>query len=139
MKKLLILEDDKLIRWSLKQIYSQEGHSVDEAESIEEALKAVEKMGYDLVFSDLEINKESSIDLLEKIEKLHPETKIIILSALPRVEAELLLKKLRVFAIVEKPFRAEEVKAIAKEALQNPDCRKEVRIERDNNHEGKGV
>lgn len=139
LKKLLIVEDDKLIRWSLSEIFSQEGQRTDEAETLEEAQMATEKTCYDLAFVDLEINKENSVNFIEKIRKLYPKTKIIILSALPKVETELLLRQLRVYAIVEKPFQAEEVKAIAKKALQNPSCRKEVKIEKAKNNEDKGI
>ncbi len=115
--KILVIDDDKLIRWSLTEIFSQEGYLVNAVATVKEAIEKIENVNYDLIFADLEINQESSIDILNKVKKSHPLSKIIILSALSKNEIEPLLGSLNIFSIIEKPFQAEQIKAIVQDAL----------------------
>ncbi len=115
--KILVVDDDKLIRWSLKELFSQEGYEVKAVATAKEALEQAEDMPYDLIFTDLEINEENSTEMLRKMTSFQPEAKIIILSALTRQQMESQLENLRIFSIIEKPFRSEQIKSIVKEAL----------------------
>ncbi len=115
--KILIVDDDKLIRWSLKELFAQEGYEVKAVATVKEALEQAEDKPYDLIFTDLEINDENSIEMLRKMTSFQPEAKIIILSALTRQQIESQLENLRIFSIIEKPFRSEQIKSIVKEAL----------------------
>ena len=115
--KILIVDDDKLIRWSLKELFSQEGYEVKAVATAKEALEQAEDMPYDLIFTDLEINNENSTEMLKKMTSFQPEAKIIILSALTRQQMESQIGDLNIFSIIEKPFRSDQIKSIVKEAL----------------------
>jgi DNA-binding NtrC family response regulator len=115
--KILVVDDDKLIRWSLKEIFSQEGYVVDAVATAEDALKQAKNITYELIFSDLEINDENGIEMLRTARVSQPEAKIIIISALTRQQIEPKLGNLNIFSIIEKPFRSEQIKTIVKEAL----------------------
>ncbi len=117
MIKILVIDDDKLIRWSLNEIFSQEGYKVDAAATTQEALEQAETIHYDLIFADLEINEENGFEMLKKIGKLQPSAQVIILSALSKTEIEPSLGNLNIFSIFEKPFKGEQIRSIAKEAL----------------------
>ncbi len=117
MTKVLVVDDDKLIRWSLKEIFSQEGYKVDTASTAKDALKEVINNSYDLIFADLEINEENAVEMLKKTKEIQPQTKIIILSALSKDQIEPQLGNLNIFLIIEKPFKSEHIKSVAKEAL----------------------
>jgi len=115
--KILVVDDDKLIRWSLKEIFSQEGYVVDAVATAKDALKQAKNITYELIFSDLEINDENGIEMLKNAKVLQPDAKIIILSALTKQQIEPKLGNLSIFSIIEKPFRSEQIKTIVKEAL----------------------
>ncbi|MFB0566923.1 MAG: response regulator [Candidatus Aminicenantaceae bacterium] len=117
MKKILIVDDDKLIRWSLKEIFAQEGYEVDTVATIQDALKRVINNKYNLVFADIEISKENGIKMIKKIHEIQPPARIIILSAYPKEHIESLLSGKNIFSIIEKPFQAEKIKDIARDAL----------------------
>ncbi len=117
MAKILVVDDDKLIRWSLKEIFSQEGYTVDAVATAKDALKQAKNITYKLIFSDLEINDENGIEMLKKARAFQPEAKIIIISALTKQQIESKLGNLCIFSIIEKPFRSEQIKTIVKEAL----------------------
>ncbi len=115
--KILVVDDDKLIRWSLKELFAQEGYEVKAVATTKEALEQAEDKSYDLIFTDLEIKDENSTEMLRKMTSFLPEAKIIILSALTRQQMESQIGDLNIFSIIEKPFRSEQIKSIVKEAL----------------------
>ncbi len=117
MNKILVADDDKLIRWSLKEIFSQKGYEVDTVASCLEAIQQVENSQYNLVFTDFEIDDENGPQMIRKIKICQPDAKVIIISALSRHKIESQLEGLDIFAIIEKPFQSELILSIAKEAI----------------------
>lgn len=117
MNKILIADDDKLIRWSLKEIFSQEGYEVDTAASCLEAIQQAENSQYNLIFTDFEIDDEDGLKMIKKIKNCQPDAKVIIISALPQHKIESQLKGLDIHAIIEKPFQSEQILLIAKKVI----------------------
>jgi len=113
MLKVLVIDDDKLIRWSLKEILAQEGHYVDVVSNINDAFSQTEKVSYQLTFVDFEIEDENCIDMLKKLKKSHPETQIIILSAQSQKQIESQIEGISVNAIIEKPFDSGQIRALS--------------------------
>lgn len=112
MLKTLIIDDDKLIRWSLKEIFTQEGHQVDTASSEEDALNHARSTDYDVVFADFELEDSDAAGMLKSLQRIRPEAVVIILSALPIGQIEPRLQGIEVLRIVEKPFEPEQIRAI---------------------------
>ena len=117
LTKILIVDDDKLIRWSLKEIFSQEGYVVDAVATAKDALKQVKNITYELIFSDLEINDENGVEMIKTARAYQPEAKFIIISAPTKQQIEPKLGSLSIFSIIEKPFKSEQIRTIVKEAL----------------------
>ena len=117
MIKILVIDDDKLIRWSLTQIFSQEGYTVKAVATAKEALKQISNISYHLIITDLEISEERGIGILKKIKEFQPTAKNIILSAFARNQVESMLGDLTVSSVIEKPFQSEQIKSIARDAL----------------------
>ncbi len=113
MLKVLVIDDDKLIRWSLKEILAQEGHHVDVVSNINDAFNQAEKFSYQLIFADFEIEDENCIDVLKKLQESHPETQIIILSAQSKKQIESQIAGISVHAIIEKPFDSQQIRALS--------------------------
>jgi DNA-binding NtrC family response regulator len=117
--KILVIDDEKLIRWSLKEILSQEGYEVDTIDSAGEAINLARDIPYNLIIADLEIHDENGIEMLKKIREFRPGVITIILSARPKLQIKPEFGDLQVFAIIEKPFKSEQLLSIAKEALES--------------------
>jgi len=117
--KILVIDDDKLIRWSLKEILSQEGYDVDTVDSAGEAINLAKDMPYHLIIADLEIQDENGIEILKKIKEFRPEVMTIILSAHPKQKIQPEFADLHVFSIIEKPFQSDQLLSVAKEALDS--------------------
>jgi DNA-binding NtrC family response regulator len=123
--KILVIDDEKLIRWSLKEILTQEGYDVDTIETAGEAINLAREIPYNLIFADLDIQDENGIEMMKKIKEFRPEVKTIILSAHPKQKIQPEFGDLQVFAIIEKPFKSEQLLSIAKEALDSAPIRGE--------------
>ena len=117
MARILVIDDDKLIRWSLNEIFTEEGHRVDTAAVPDKALGLANEIPYNLIFADIELNEANGIDVLKKINLVQPEAKIIILSAMPVNQVEAQLAGLAVFAVVEKPFDSDKIRDLAIKAI----------------------
>ena len=119
MIKILVADDDKLIRWSLKEIFSLEGFCVDTAASSLEAVQQAGKEVYNLIFTDIEMDEENGISTVVKMKAHQPTAKIIVLSALSSQQIEIQLDGLNIFAVLEKPFKPEDILAIVQRAIGN--------------------
>ena len=80
-EKILIVDDEKIIRESLSYILKKEGYEVEEAENGLVAHEMLLKNSYDLVITDLEMPGMKGIDLLEKIKQINIQTSVIIITA----------------------------------------------------------
>jgi DNA-binding NtrC family response regulator len=117
MSRILVLDDEKLIRWSLKQILSQAGYDVDTAATTEEALRLSHSKPYRLIFADLEICGDQAGAFYKQLMVGQEKAKIIVLTALTKLQAEQTLGDFKTFLILEKPFISENIKAVAQKAL----------------------
>jgi|BarGraNGADG00211_3_1021988.scaffolds.fasta_scaffold13349_2 DNA-binding NtrC family response regulator len=115
--RILVLDDEKLIRWSLKQILSQDGYEVDTAASTDEAVDLCSLKRYGLIFADLEICGDQGRSFYKKLLSRQDGTKLVIVTALAKDQAERELADLVPFEILEKPFDSEAIKDTARRAL----------------------
>ncbi len=116
--RILVVDDDKLIRWSLKEILSHEGYEVDAVATAKDAFKQVENTDYNLIFCDIDIDEENGIEILKKLLVVQPEAKTIILSAHSRNQIESQLGNLNILSIIEKPFQSEQIRSIVKDVVE---------------------
>jgi DNA-binding response OmpR family regulator len=121
MVRIMILDDDKLIRWSLDKILAQDGYAVDTAATTEEALALAGKARYALVLTDLEICGDAARPFFAELIAKQPQARMITLTAVPRDEAERTLGGIPTHAIIEKPFTSEAIRAAVKAALVSID------------------
>jgi len=118
-KKILIVDDEKLIRWSLTKIFTQDGYEVKAVEKGEEALKEINKTTYDLVITDVRMEGIDGIEVLKEVKKISPKTKVIIITAYGTPNIRKLASKFEAFSFIDKPFEAEQIRTTARSALSN--------------------
>jgi len=117
MDRILVLDDEKLIRWSLLHILQADGYEVDLAATMEEASRLVRSNSYRLILADLEVFEDQAKPFFAGLSKDQARTKVIIMTALSRDLAESQLGDFMAFQIVEKPFASEQIRSLVKEAL----------------------
>ncbi|HSA96300.1 MAG TPA: response regulator [Acidobacteriota bacterium] len=117
MIRILILDDEKLIRWSLDRILAQDGYLVDTAATTQEALGLAAKADYALVLTDLEICGDDAPRFFAELISRQPMARVVTLTAMAREEAEKLLGGTPTAAIIEKPFTSEAIRTVVHSAL----------------------
>jgi DNA-binding response OmpR family regulator len=121
MVRILILDDEKLIRWSLDKILVQDGHAVDTAETTGEALSLAAKAEYALIITDLEICGDQARSFFAEMISRQPGARVITLTAMARDEAERMLEGLPTHAIIEKPFTSQAIRSAVDAAIGRAD------------------
>jgi DNA-binding NtrC family response regulator len=116
--KILVVDDERSIRFSLSELLEEEGHDVREAEHAPAALAALEDAPADLVISDLSMPAMSGLELLEEVRSRHPGTLFVLMTA--HGDERLAVRALRegAYGYVPKPFDNEEIRAIARRARE---------------------
>ncbi|MEJ5263247.1 MAG: sigma-54 dependent transcriptional regulator [Ignavibacterium sp.] len=79
--KVLVVDDEEIIRDSISYILEAEGYEVDKAENGKVAYEKIKEKHYDLVITDIEMPAMKGTELLEKIKTLDPQTAVIIITA----------------------------------------------------------
>lgn len=103
MAHILIVDDERSIRSTLKEILEFEKYQVDEAKDGEEGMALIEKNNYDLVLCDIKMPKMDGMEVLEKALELGKDTQFIMVSAHGSIETAVEATKKGAFDFIQKP------------------------------------
>lgn len=107
--KILIADDEKVIRDSIKSILDDEGFITDTAADGEEALRKITDDTFDLVISDIKMPKFDGMQLLDATIKISPETHFIIMTAYASVQTAIDALRKGAFDYLIKPVEFEDL------------------------------
>jgi two-component system response regulator AtoC len=124
--KILVVDDEELIRSSIKQHLDKEGYEVFTAGTGEDGLKLQKAELPDIILLDLHMPGISGMEALESIKKVNPDTVVVIITAHGDIGTAVSAIKLGAYDFVEKPFDLSRVSIIIKKALETVDLKKEV-------------
>ncbi|MCP4147461.1 MAG: response regulator [bacterium] len=116
-KRLLIVDDDKTVRYAYKKLFQFAGVKVDSAKNIEKAEAFMKKEKYRAVVTDLRLNAESPLEgllILENMKKINPETKLILITGYGSEAVQKKAKELGVDYYFEKPVPIDNLIKILK-------------------------
>lgn len=116
--KILIIDDEHLIRWSLEQHLVKQGYQVATAESAERGLKLIDETAPDLILLDNCMPVMTGIQLLEKLHAREQRPKVIMITAYDMAETAVKAMKLGAYDYLNKPFNLEELTLMIKKALE---------------------
>jgi two-component system response regulator AtoC len=122
---LLIVDDEELVRWSLRERLTQEGHLVLEAGTAAAALE--QAAGADLVLLDFRLPDGDGLAVLRNIKEQSPDTPVILITAYSSIENAVDAMKHGAYHYLNKPFNLDEVAVLVEKALETSNLRREVR------------
>jgi len=125
-KRILVVDDEKAIRWSLGEALRNAGYEVDEVENGEKALKLFQDDPVDLVILDLKLPDIDGIKVLKELKKIEPALPIIMMTAYGEVETAVEAIKSGAYDFLQKPFQLEKMKIEIKNALEASNLKQQL-------------
>jgi DNA-binding NtrC family response regulator len=107
--RILIVDDEEIIRDVLETLLEREGYEVTSAETGTEALKAFEADPHDLVLLDLMLPDRSGLEVLREIRRRDPDAVVVIVTAYSSIESAIEAMREGAFHYIPKPFQNQEV------------------------------
>lgn len=103
MAKILIVDDEKSIRNTLREILEYEKYEVDEAEDGEKGLQLIHENDYDIILCDIKMPKLDGMEVLEKAHELGKDAQFIMISAHGSIETAVEATKKGAYDFIQKP------------------------------------
>jgi len=116
--RILVVDDEKLIRWSLRERLTAEGHDVAEAADGAAARELVETDSFALALLDLRLPDTDGITLFKDIRAVQPDVPVIIITAYSTVETAVEALKCGAADYITKPFDMDELALAVEKALR---------------------
>jgi DNA-binding NtrC family response regulator len=107
--KILVVDDEQLIRESLVFILNKENYDVDEAENGLLALEKIKKESYDLVITDIEMPEMKGVELLKKIREVSPQTFVVIITAYGSLDTAIAALRHGAYDYILKPLEFDDL------------------------------
>jgi len=125
-KKILIVNDEKLVRWALAQKWAEYGYQSAEAGTAEEALRGLQTESPDAILLDVHLPDQSGIEVLEKLKQAGDTHSVIMMTADPQLDDVKAALRLGAYDFVSKPINFEELGVTLQNALEAGALRTEV-------------
>ena len=107
--KILIVDDELIVRESLGGWLERDGHTVDKAASGEEALEKCENTRYDILLLDIKMEGMSGLDVLKKVKENDPDVSVVMITAYGSIPSAIEAMKSGAHEYLLKPFDPDEL------------------------------
>src|SRR3990167_4546962 len=124
--KVLIVDDEKLMRISLESQLKKEGYDVKSMDNAIDGLKIIKSEEFDVVLTDLRLSGMSGIDFLKEIKKYNQEIIVVIMTAYGTLESAVSAIKEGAYDYIAKPFSTDELIIKFQRALHHKNTAAEV-------------
>ncbi len=128
MKKILIIDDEKAIRNTLKEVLEFENYHVESAEDGFSGLDLVDQKKYDLVFCDIKMPKMDGIEFLDFIQKKNPEIPVVMISGHGNIETAVESLKKGAYDYIQKPLDLNRILVSVRNAFDKGEILKENKV-----------
>ena len=126
--KILIIDDERSIRNSLKEILADEGYDVDVAENGAQGCSMVEKEKYDIIFCDIKMPEMDGMEVLDKFTEMGIDAAVVMISGHGDIDTAVECIKKGAFDFIQKPLDLNRILITIKNAKDKVHLVKETRI-----------
>ena len=125
MEKILVIDDEAIVRISCERTLAPEGYQVSVASGGREGLMFLEKEPFSLVLLDLKMPDIDGIEVLNIMKEKWPDTKVVIITGYSTVDTAVQALRLGAFNFIEKPFTPDTLISAVKEIFDRTDQKPE--------------
>ena len=116
MKRILVVDDDRASCNLLRELFMAQGWSAETAETPERAIELAAREKFDLVVSDINLEAEmSGLDLLREMRDRCP---VVLITGFGALDTTVVASREGAWDIISKPFKVQEIIAVARRALE---------------------
>jgi len=116
--RIMIVDDEEIVRESLFYWFEKGGHTVEKASSGFEALEKLEKVSIDMMFVDIKMPGMDGLELLGKVKADYPDTIVVIITAYGSIESAIKAMQLGANDYLLKPFKPEQLSLVMEKITQ---------------------
>ena len=127
MNTILVVDDEKSIRNTLREILEYEKFQVDEAEHGQAGLRKLKDKNYDLLLCDIKMPQLDGIELLERAVIMHPDMPVVMISGHGNIETAVEALKKGAFDFIEKPIDLNRLLVTVRNALDKNELVQETK------------
>lgn len=117
MACILVVDDEKLVRWSISKGLRRDSHEVVCAQDGEQAIAEAKETAFDLVITDFKMPGMNGVELLMHLKQLDPAPKVVILTAYSAELSRQTAIDLGACEYIEKPFLVDEMRELVRTLL----------------------
>ena len=123
--RILIVDDETTAVENLAHVCRKEGYEVTTRTTGTGALEILEKNRFDIVLTDLQMEKVDGMAVLRRVKELTPETAVILITGYATLDSAVAAMKAGAFHYIAKPFRLDEVREVVRNALELVNLKRE--------------
>ncbi|MEW6502007.1 MAG: sigma-54-dependent transcriptional regulator [Thermodesulfobacteriota bacterium] len=124
-QRILVVDDEEVALTNLVYVLKKEGYEVTGTQSGPDALKLLAKQDYDLVLTDLKMEKVDGMGVLSRAKELHPDTEVVMITGYATVDSAIEAMKAGAYHYIAKPYKLDEVRKVVREALEKTALKRE--------------
>ncbi len=124
--KVLVIEDDEVLRQLLIDVLNDQGYQVEATETGEEGLSTMEQDVFDIILLDINLPGMDGMDVLRLAPARQPDAQVVMMTAFGTVDTAVEAMKQGAFDYINKPFSTDELILTIRRALEEQDLRREV-------------
>jgi len=117
MASILIVDDEKLVRWSVSNGLRKDNHEVVCAQDGEQAVAKAKETAFDLVITDFKMPGINGAELLKRLKRIDPAPKVMILTAYSAELSRQTAIDIGACEYIEKPFLVDEIRVLVQALL----------------------
>ena len=118
MSRILVVDNEKSMREMLSIALKKEGYAVETARNGEVAVEMIEGENYDVVITDINMPRSNGIDVLDAVNRLHPQTPVIMMTGYASAETAVETMKKGAYDYITKPFNMDDFKLVIRNASE---------------------
>ena len=123
--RILIVDDEEIALHNLKHVLKKEGYEVTTSQSGARALQLLEANCFDLVLTDLKMEKIDGMQILKRSRELYPDIEVVMITGFATVDSAIEAMKAGAYHYISKPYKLDEVRKVVREALEKTGLKRE--------------